>query len=61
MTKPSAAWNVPSNRLALRKLNSTSGGSSETELKELQVRPAGWPSGVQVVMTATPVGKHPSS
>ena len=61
MAKPSASAKVPSRLLALRRLNSTSGGSSDTELKELQVRPAGRPSAARVVMTATPVGKQPSS
>ena len=41
------------------KLNSTSGGSRDTELKELTVSPTGaWP-GRLAVMTATPVGKRP--
>ena len=53
--------NAPSELLALRRLNSTMGGSSDTELKELQVRPAGWPLASSVVMIATPVGKRPSS
>ena len=61
MAKASASENADTRLLALRRLNSTSGGSSDTELKELQVSPAGCPSTPVVVMTATPVGKDPSS
>lgn len=32
------------------------GGSSDSEAKELMVRPTARPSGVRVVTTATPVG-----
>src|SRR5665647_581540 len=42
-------------------LNRTSGGSSETELKELTVAPSRSPSEVRLVMTATPVGKSEST
>src|SRR6202012_4198353 len=41
--------------------NSTSGGSSETELNELTVMPCSVPSGPRAVMMATPVGKVPSA
>src|SRR5689334_12235261 len=37
------------------RLHSTSGGSSETELKELAVKPRKLPSARRVVMTVTPV------
>ena len=47
MAKVSASTKVPSRLLALRRLKSTSGGSSETELNELQVRPTGCPSAVR--------------
>jgi phage tail tape-measure protein len=39
-------------------LHSTSGGSSETELKELIVRPTGAAAASRVVTTATPVAKR---
>src|SRR5438128_6014817 len=39
----------------LDRLHSTSGGSSETELKELAVSPRKLPSSRRVVMTVTPV------
>ena len=43
------------------RLQTTSGGSSETELKELTVRPTGgMPSGAAVI-TVTPVGNRPSA
>jgi hypothetical protein len=41
-------------------LNSTSGGSSESELNELTVMPTGAPS-TRAVTTQTPVGKWPSA
>jgi hypothetical protein len=44
-----------------RKLHNTSGGSSETAANELAVRPSSLPSGVRVVITATPVAKRPSA
>jgi hypothetical protein len=40
-------------------LQSTNGGSSETEVKELQVSPAGSSELSLVVIMATPVGKTP--
>src|SRR4029453_6820869 len=39
--------------------NSTSGGSSETEWKELTVVPCSRPSGASVVATTMPVGNTP--
>jgi len=39
--------------------NSTSGGSSETEVKLLAVSPIGAPSASSVVMMVTPVVKQP--
>jgi hypothetical protein len=39
----------------------TSGGSSETDAKELTVIPMGGRSALSAVMTATPVGKHPKA
>jgi hypothetical protein len=43
------------------KLQSTSGGLSDTELNELQVNPIGRPSVVMVVTTVTPVANMPSA
>src|SRR5690606_38222614 len=40
---------------------STRGGSNETELNELTVKPIGAPSGAAVVTTVTPVAKRPSA
>jgi hypothetical protein len=40
---------------ACPRLHSTSGGSIDTELKELAVRPTKLPSGSRVVITVTPV------
>src|SRR3990170_4976115 len=40
--------------------HSTSGGSSDSELKELTVRPTYSPFGATAVTTVTPVGKHAS-
>src|SRR5471032_1200086 len=42
------------------RLHSTSGGSSETELKELAVRQRKLPSASRVVITVTPVANWPS-
>jgi hypothetical protein len=42
------------------KLKSTSGGSRDTELKELTVIPTGACPERDAVITATPVGKRPS-
>ena len=43
------------------RLQTTKGGSSETELNELTVKPTGgWP-GKEAVMTVTPVGNRPSA
>src|SRR4051812_38563913 len=39
---------------------SSSGGSADTELKALLVRPFGTPSESTVVTTVTPVGKEPT-
>ena len=41
------------------RLHSTRGGSRETELKELTVRPTGAPSAAMAVTTVTPVAKPP--
>ena len=41
------------------RLKRTSGGSSDTELNELTVRPTGACPGRDAVITATPVGKRP--
>src|SRR5450830_501920 len=43
------------------RLHSTRGGSSETELKELAVRPRKLPSANRVVMTVTPVANCDSA
>ena len=40
---------------------SSSGGSSDTEVKLLTVNPAGVPSSVRQVTTVTPVAKQPSA
>ena len=40
---------------------STSGGSSETEVKELTVRPCGVPCGSITLAMATPVAKRPQA
>ena len=42
-------------------MNATSGGSSDTDENEPTARPAGLPSLVIPVTTATPVGKCPST
>ena len=44
----------------LERLHTTSGGASETELKELTVSPTGSPPGPRAVITVTPVGNMPS-
>src|SRR5580704_12076157 len=41
--------------------HSSSGGSSDTELKELAVMPTGSPSGRTAVMTVTPVANSPNA
>src|SRR3954468_7873588 len=46
---------------ALPRLHSTSGGSSDTELKELAVRPRKLPSASRVVMMVTPVANCDSA
>jgi len=43
------------------RLHSTSGGRSDTDVKELIVNPAVRPSAQRAVTTATPVGKAPSA
>jgi hypothetical protein len=43
------------------RLHSTSGGSSDTEAKELMVTPTGTPSALRAVTTATPVANSPSA
>src|SRR4051812_13915543 len=43
------------------RLHSTSGGLSETEAKELQVTPYGFPSAAIAVTMVTPVAKVPSA
>src|SRR3954454_8408278 len=45
----------------LARHTSSSGGSSDTEVKLLTVKPAGDPSGVRQVTTVTPVAKQPSA
>ena len=47
---------TPSSRLdQFDRQNSTSGGSSDTEVNEFTVTPVCWPSGVRAVMIVTPV------
>jgi len=48
-------------RLVLANDTRMSGGSSETDVKEFTVTPAGWPALSTVVTTAIPVGKRPSA
>jgi len=43
------------------RLHNTSGGRSDTDVKELIVKPAVRPSAQRAVTTATPVGKAPSA
>jgi hypothetical protein len=43
------------------KLQSTRGGVSETELKELAVSPKGVPSAARVVTMVTPVANRPKA
>src|ERR1700684_513660 len=46
---------------ALSGMNATNGGSSDTELNEPIASPDGWRSASIPVITATPVGKCPST
>jgi hypothetical protein len=55
-----AARKADSAGLAERSDHSTSGGSSESELKELAVRPTARPSASRQVAIVTPVVKRPS-
>ena len=50
-----AFWNVLRPCENIPKLHSTSGGFSDTEANELQVRPYGLPPAVAAVMMVTPV------
>ena len=43
------------------RLHSTSGGESDTELKEFAVRPITWPSAARAVTMVTPVANMPSA
>src|SRR5204863_7614778 len=61
MAKYSASRNTGAQFAVRARLQSTIGGSSDTELKELTVRPAGWPSAPSVVTRQTPVGNVPSA
>src|SRR5688572_28428521 len=61
IAKTGLSRNAARDLLAVRKLHSTKGGSSDTELNELHVNPTGWPCASRVVMMATPVGKQPSA
>src|ERR1700761_5674340 len=60
-TKWLAFWNVLRPFENMPRLHSTSGGVNDTEAKELQVRPYGFPSAVSAVMMVTPVAKVPSA
>ena len=54
------AWLKADTELELETIDQRiSGGSSESELNELQVRPTKLPSGRTVVTTVTPVGNAP--
>src|SRR6266516_5065709 len=59
--KPQPAWKAP--RLGARRCRqtSTSGGSSDTEVNELAVKPRSSPSGSRVVTTVTPVVNEPAA
>ena len=52
-----AGWDADIDELSAR-LHRTSGGSSETELKEFTVMPAGFRALCRVVMTVTPVANR---
>src|SRR5690554_6635645 len=54
---------VHASKLSARRatLNSTSGGATDTELKELTVMPSRSPVPLTPVITATPVGNAPSA
>ncbi len=52
---------VRRHRAAFPNAKLTSGGSSDTELKELIVTAIGSPAGSRLVARATPVGKHPNA
>ncbi len=60
-----AKWPAPTNAarlgLARRSDHSTSGGSSDSALNELQVRPTGAPGVSRQVTIVTPVAKRPSA
>ena len=47
--------------LLLERHQSSSGGSSDTEVKELAVTPTGSPSGRTAVTTVTPVANSPNA
>src|SRR5712691_12498574 len=59
--KYSASRNTGALDAARDRLHSTMGGSSDTEVKELTVMPAGRPPLPKVVTRHTPVGKRPSA
>src|SRR5207253_3312159 len=59
--KCDASTNAPALAAALARQTSSSGGSSETEVKLLTVSPAGDPSAPWQVTTVTPVAKQPSA
>src|SRR5919112_1228465 len=50
---------LPSEGARFWRLQSTSGGSRETDEKELAVRPSSLPDGEQVVTIVTPVANRP--
>src|SRR6185437_10891532 len=56
-----AFWKTVSPCENIPRLQSTSGGFSDTEANELQVNPYGFPSAVEAVMMVTPVAKVPSA
>src|SRR5260221_7818284 len=61
MVKYSASRKTIAQPAVRARLHSTIGGSSDTELKELTVRPSALPPGPSVVTRQTPVGKQPSA
>src|SRR5262245_51077574 len=56
-----APWKLDSEEEVDLRLQSTSGGSSETAENELAVRPSSLPADVRVVITVTPVTKRPNA
>src|ERR1700730_11888707 len=56
-----ALWKTPMLGEKITRLQSTNGGLSDTDAKELQVSPTGLPSGPLAEIAVTPVAKRPSA